>query len=1032
MMKKKLRFFLWVAGWYISQSASAQETAWRFINFSNRDGLSNRYVYSATQDKRGYIWLGTGAGLYRHTGKRIETWRSYIDKPGRNISNVLQAVFTDASGHLWLGSINDLQWYKPDDNRFWRPDENNPVVKKILDGNIYNFFTDDQGDIWIATQKNFFFRFHPPDSSFHQFESLLRPGISRDVYKIVQGKKNTYYAIMATGILRFSMPDKRAEFFPRPGGDITNAVYFQDQLLLSTYDSGILYLQEESGKLDTWMKAAEFGNQTVFCLLPTGKDELWAGSYPLFNIKNRKVTEVKPSRESQYSLAASKIGFLFSDRENNLWICSHNGLSLMSGQNQLVRSVALLDPVSQKEVEPTGIYPVDNKGGFLISGYQSAGMLYYDAQISKLTVIPNKTDRKSISTIITAPDGALFAGNDEKMYRYLPDRQQFLPFVLTDQNGELIRNAARSCVDKNGNIYIASADNGFYVWQYPSRRVIHYNLWDVNRYASRDDNAIYPCLTDAKGHVWFTSNDGIYEYDPDTREYYQYLNKEYRNIPLLTQSVYIAEDQQGHKWITTINNGLYEFWLEKGEEQVRNYNTQSGIGLPSDYLYKIKADQDGRYLWISSAAGLLQFDPRQKKVVAVLNEQKGLLRDDTYSLYFLPGGKMLASYFGRIDMIDFNTWHPDTTRLLPVFNSVKVQDKEMVQQWNTGSNKLNLSYDQNFIQFDFSALHYANSNMITYAFMLEGVDKNYREDRNGLAIYSGLSPGDYIFRAKAATADGIWSPGELLYRITIHPPFWKTYWFIALVLLTTCSIGYFFYKWKLQSIRRESALKELYTKQMAELEMKALRAQMNPHFIFNSLNSIQKYILKNDVWKASHYLTRFSKMIRLILDHSNQNAIPLGSELEMLQLYCEMEKLRFEDRFTWQIETASLTGTGSLLIPSMLIQPFVENAIWHGLLHKPEPGRLFIQFTLLPENILKVVIDDDGIGREKAAEIGSKQSLRKKSYGIELTRSRMNLLNQPGKQQASCEVIDKKDEQGQAKGTCVILHIPVRPIIDES
>lgn len=214
MMKKKLRFFLWVAGWYISQSASAQETAWRFINFSNRDGLSNRYVYSATQDKRGYIWLGTGAGLYRHTGKRIETWRSYIDKPGRNISNVLQAVFTDASGHLWLGSINDLQWYKPDENRFWRPDENNPVVKKILDGNIYNFFTDDQGDIWIATQKNFFFRFHPPDSSFHQFESLLRPGISRDVYKIVQGKKNTYYAIMATGILRFSMPDKRAEFFP--------------------------------------------------------------------------------------------------------------------------------------------------------------------------------------------------------------------------------------------------------------------------------------------------------------------------------------------------------------------------------------------------------------------------------------------------------------------------------------------------------------------------------------------------------------------------------------------------------------------------------------------------------------------------------------------------------------------------------------------------------------------------------------------------------------------------------------------------
>ena len=210
--------------------------------------------------------------------------------------------------------------------------------------------------------------------------------------------------------------------------------------------------------------------------------------------------------------------------------------------------------------------------------------------------------------------------------------------------------------------------------------------------------------------------------------------------------------------------------------------------------------------------------------------------------------------------------------------------------------------------------------------------------------------------------------------------------------------------------------------------MKALRAQMNPHFIFNSLNSIQKYILKNDQFAASQYLTKFSRLIRLILDHSNQNNILLSSELELLKLYVEMESIRFDDKFNYEINTGTEINTDTVEIPSMLIQPYVENAIWHGLLHKEEKGKLTISFLQNGENVIKVIIEDDGIGRDKAAELKSKQVLRKKSYGMQITEDWIAIINRLQDIKATSQVVDMKDNDGNATGTRVILEIPTKPL----
>ncbi|HLP36740.1 sensor histidine kinase [Lacibacter sp.] len=233
-------------------------------------------------------------------------------------------------------------------------------------------------------------------------------------------------------------------------------------------------------------------------------------------------------------------------------------------------------------------------------------------------------------------------------------------------------------------------------------------------------------------------------------------------------------------------------------------------------------------------------------------------------------------------------------------------------------------------------------------------------------------------------------------------------------------------KAKAEAEKQEAEKVLMATKQkMAEVEMQALRAQMNPHFIFNCLNSINRYIVKSDQATASLYLTRFAKLIRLILDNSNSKTIPLSSELEALRLYIDMEAIRFEKQFSYEIKLSDDLPVDAVCLPPLIIQPYVENAIWHGLLHKEEAGHLTISISGKKETMLVCVIEDNGVGRAKAKELKSKSASTKKSLGMKLTEDRIALLNKQAKIDASVEIEDLYDMNGMASGTRVILKIPV-------
>ncbi len=230
---------------------------------------------------------------------------------------------------------------------------------------------------------------------------------------------------------------------------------------------------------------------------------------------------------------------------------------------------------------------------------------------------------------------------------------------------------------------------------------------------------------------------------------------------------------------------------------------------------------------------------------------------------------------------------------------------------------------------------------------------------------------------------------------------------------------------KIQQLKSDKANAE-FQRSLADVSLAALRSQMNPHFIFNCLNSIKLYTTQNDTVAASEYLTKFSKLIRLVMENSRNDKISLESELNALQLYIEMEVMRFKEKLQYNINIDKDVETDYIEMPPLLLQPYVENAIWHGLMHKEEGGKIDVDVIVdKDKSLLEINITDNGIGRAKSTEIKSKIATKHKSYGMKVTSERIALINQIYKTGADVKIQDLFEKNGKPAGTKVTIQIPV-------
>ncbi len=496
-------------------------------------------------------------------------------------------------------------------------------------------------------------------------------------------------------------------------------------------------------------------------------------------------------------------------------------------------------------------------------------------------------------------------------------------------------------------------------------------------------------------------NDGLYKIKPisDTLEKIKDINTAVSKILI---------SKKGKVYFTTKGQGFYQLENDKA------------ISIPiknaSLVMNDLTEDEQGN-IWIASNNGLIKYHPKKSNVYQKAN---GLLSNDITHLSMYQHTLFLSSPDGLCQFPIATELENQTPPHLLVAQ-LRINDSIYTSENKT----IKLDYWQNNLTVTLDRLHFKEGNQEGLLYKLIGQDSEFRKENSNVLRFENLAPAEYKLVMYAVNNDGIKSEKPLLLQIKIHPPFWKTAWFIVSMIVLILFVIFLITKQVIQSVKKREAEKTRINKLISESQLSALQAQMNPHFIFNAINGIQNYILNKEEDQAYRYLTKFSQLVRLVLNNSRNKELTLQEELDMLALYIELEQLRFDHAFDYRLTIDPSVNPYEIEIPSMLMQPYVENAIWHGLMNlkKERTGKLTIAISTENE-LLKIVIEDNGVGRAKANEF--KTNSIHHSVGMQLTEERLEMIRNIWKTNEVKVVIhDLYDEAQEASGTKVALFLPL-------
>lgn len=331
-----------------------------------------------------------------------------------------------------------------------------------------------------------------------------------------------------------------------------------------------------------------------------------------------------------------------------------------------------------------------------------------------------------------------------------------------------------------------------------------------------------------------------------------------------------------------------------------------------------------------------------------------------------------------------------------------------------------LNPDQNNISIYFHTLNYNNPDADQYYYKLDGIDKEWvGPTLKKNVIYPYLNPGKYRFLVKSKNElSGLFTePAE--FKFVINAPWYNQIWFYIVVVILIIVIFIIIYNTRVKFIKEKEEKKRNIMLKISDLETKALQAQMNPHFLFNSINSIQSYILDNDVDEALTYLSSFSKVIRMTLEFVNTKFVSLSDVLDYLVHYVKLENMRFDDLFDFIVICDPDIDPETALIPPMLLQTIIENSIKHGIRHLKHKGTIKLEIVKIDNESYKCIIEDNGVGREKSAQINKNQNTKKESLGLKITKERLDILNNGKDSIYKIEIIDLHSDDGKPSGTRV-------------
>jgi hypothetical protein len=499
--------------------------------------------------------------------------------------------------------------------------------------------------------------------------------------------------------------------------------------------------------------------------------------------------------------------------------------------------------------------------------------------------------------------------------------------------------------------------------------------------------------------IYFASIDGLFKYS----------NGKTSEIKLSGKSIFANKlvflfDQL---WAGSVNEGLYILQNDKIWRHYHQGNLLHGNGIKS---FKIVDES----VFVATEEGLTKINHKTQEA-EFFDYSDGIVSKEINDIEYFNGTIILGTNKGLLKLpsqITKNTVYPNIE-----ITSVSVNQLIV----NTDNQLLDLKYNENNIDIDFNTACLRARGNFKYKYRLLGLDAtwHYNSGINNHIQYASLPSGEFIFEIRAVNEDGLESLKTEQVKFIIKSPFWQRWWFYVLMVLLGSGVVAILFMIRIRFITRRAELRNKVTAS----QLTALKSQMNPHFLFNTLNSLQDLILKHDIKNSNYYLNKFSLLMREILDMSGKDEVPLSREIKLLDTYLELEKLRFGDEFKFEIKTDETLDIDHLVLPPMIIQPFIENALKHGLLHKKGDKNLSVGFSL-NEEILICEIIDNGVGRKRSEEIKVRNVRTHQSFATEATDKRMDLLNSFNDKKYNFEIIDLYEDD-KALGTKVIISIPV-------
>ncbi len=950
---------------FSTQTIYAQEPYYYTINDEN--GLPSNEVYQVIQDDFGYIWIGCDAGLFRYDGFDFKQFKN-SSQNGRSISGLQ----LDSKNRIWCRNFNGQVFRVENDSLRLISEVNQNTSNN-------NFAVDSNCNAWIVCKN----RLIQYNEFGKKIKTLPIPN-SRDenslIVDIVFYKNELYLSQSGFGIYLLKN-SKLQQLSNQSKTVLTRSAFFiQDKKLhlLSEETSSKSY---EISRIigDKILKEREFYTDTKNVLLykisEVSNNETWmcSSNGALLLEKTASFLDV-----SKGLLAEKKISNCLRDREGMYWFCTLNdGIFVFPSL-----SVLKYDPSNSKlqNKNVTAIGQQNNKN--VIVGLSSGEISAINNQSNQVTNFEISSETKLVTTkriktykgISYVAHGPLTAIQKEK--------NELLPFYHI-RDFELFE------------------DTLFYV---ASEFVVKIALKDAHK--KDQTKMIFIRKTGGRNitldvknkRFYFVLNEGVFVYQNNLWKELKYKGK-----PIFASSLVFKNNTL---WIASISSGLLIYKNDKFLKRI-----DESKGLKENEIKFLTASN--QYIWACGNNYLYRIS-FSKNQVECLSKSNGINAAEIKTIEICNNQVFLGTNRGLMVFPE---------KFKAINNTVpKIQINSIFQGKNKVdfSNGLKLGYNHKNLHINLSSISFKSRSNFNYAYRLKGLNEEWIQIpvENKSIVLANLPSGNFILELKSINESGIESK-IITIPVFVDSPIWKKWWFnLGISLISLGIISYIFYS-RLKYIRRKAEQHE----KLLSSQLTALKAQMNPHFMFNALNSIQDLVLEKDIKNSNLYLSKFSKLMRQILEASGNEKISLYDEIEILKLYLDLEKLRFGDEFSFSINWDKKIDLYDVQIPAMIIQPFIENAIKHGLLHKKGEKSVSIDFEINDKIIC--LIKDNGVGRKHANSIKERRNENHRSFATNATEKRIELLKEYDKDNYTFEIIDL-EENGVSTGTLVKIEMPYR------